>query len=338
MGLSVSGQARATNVSQGTLLDALSANTLDNYTVSVTNGRLTITPYAGEVILTANSASGTYSGVTQTVSGFEASGLLGSDSASSMSGYSASGSGKNAGTYASTFSGSNTNANYSNVKTVEGSLTIGKASLTVTGNTTSATYNGSEQTNTYTVSGLVNDETASGVGLSVSGQATGTNVGSYSDSLVAIVTNSTNYAVSVRNGTLTIGQATLPMTGDTVNSATYDGGAHTNTYAVTDVKGSDTVSGLVVQTVSDGGGINADVAAVTVVNVGTYAAIAQGYVRGVSVRFYKTSTNGVMDSIEVVNNNISKLEREIASELMNDDDELWSLITKRIASPSTADE
>ena len=112
---------------------------LPSLTAYSTNNTATINPYAGLVTLTANSLSSTYSGLVQTASGFSATGLLGTDAsnvATTMAGYSASVSATNAGTYTNSMTGSNTNANYNNVAVATGSLTIGRATVSISASKT----------------------------------------------------------------------------------------------------------------------------------------------------------------------------------------------------------
>ncbi|NTV02889.1 MAG: filamentous hemagglutinin N-terminal domain-containing protein, partial [Chlorobiaceae bacterium] len=107
--------------------------TLDGGAVSATIGRASAT-------VTGNSASGTYSGVAQGVSGFTVTGLVNNESASMLTSPTASGAtGTNVGSYSNTVSGNMADGNY-NLTFVNGTLTIGRASATVTGNSASGTY------------------------------------------------------------------------------------------------------------------------------------------------------------------------------------------------------
>ena len=87
-----------------------------------------------------------------------------------------------------------------------GTLTIGKAALTVAGSTSTRTYNGSSQANTFTTVGLLGTDSVD----SVAGLAIGTNVGTYSDVLSsANGTGLANYNINYVNGSLTINKATF---------------------------------------------------------------------------------------------------------------------------------
>ncbi|MFZ6694131.1 hypothetical protein, partial [Undibacterium sp. SXout20W] len=90
----------------------------------------TINAVTTAVNIVGNSQSGTYNATQQSVSGFTAIGLVGTDTASNITGFTASGViGANAGSYANTVGG--TNSNYSNIVYTNGSLNIGQATATI---------------------------------------------------------------------------------------------------------------------------------------------------------------------------------------------------------------
>jgi len=92
-------------------------------------------------------------------------------------------------------------SNYTLAAPTEGVLTIGKASLTITGNSASTTYNGSAQSNGFTTSTLYGSDAVTGV----SGLASGTNAGTYTDALSgATGSGLANYTISYTNGSLTL--------------------------------------------------------------------------------------------------------------------------------------
>ncbi|MDP2145060.1 MAG: GLUG motif-containing protein, partial [Gallionella sp.] len=94
-----------------------------SYLISFVDGTLTVSK--ANATVTANSGSGTYSGVAQSVNGFTASGLVNGETASVLAGVTATGAtGTNAGSYTSTASG--TDGNY-NLTFANGTLTISKA-------------------------------------------------------------------------------------------------------------------------------------------------------------------------------------------------------------------
>ena len=106
----------------------------NNYTVSTQTASGTISQNtSANVVLTANSATVTYNGGNQTVSGVVATGLLGDDVVNN-GGASASVSGRNAGTYTNALSDTaQIEANYANVTKNNGVLLIDRRSLGVVG-------------------------------------------------------------------------------------------------------------------------------------------------------------------------------------------------------------
>jgi len=189
----------------------------------------TLTINRANATVTGNSSTGTYTGQSQSVSGFTVSGLVNSESAGVLSSPSASGaSGTNAGSYTNTVTGNAIDGNY-NVSYVNGLLNINKAPLTVTANSATKAYDDAAFTggNGVTYSGFVNSETSAVLGgtLGFGGTSQGArNAGSY-----VITPNgltSANYTVNFANGTLTINPAALSaivasLTGST--SKVYDG-------------------------------------------------------------------------------------------------------------------
>ena len=132
-------------------------------------------------------------------------------------------SGTNAGTYADALSGA-TGSGLSNytISYTNGSLAIGKATLTLTGASQGVTYNGAAQTNSgATLSGVQGADS-----FAITGYASGTNAGTYTDSLGISANGGTllsNYTLAApTQGTLTIGKAALTAA---VNNAsqTYNG-------------------------------------------------------------------------------------------------------------------
>ena len=124
----------------------------------------------------------------------------------------------------------------------DGTLAIGKATLTVTGNSANVTYNGTNQTvDGYVVSGLLGSDTAADlVGISASG-ATGKNAGVYTNAVNAA--DQTNYTVSKSDGKLIIGKRDLVLAAVT-NTKTYDGNVSSNgSVLLKGLVGSDSVTG-----------------------------------------------------------------------------------------------
>jgi hypothetical protein len=208
------GGSTATSFRNAGSYSGIGINILNGYHVAGsgnTTGSLVIA--AADTAVTANSdLTKTYNGTSQSVSGFTASVLFGSDT---LAGLSAGVSGTNAGTYTSTFSGSNTNTNYNVTSLTPGSLVIAKANATVTANSDlTKTYTGQAQTvSGFTATGLVNSETES-VLTGVTASGTGTNAADYTSTASG---TDGNYNLSFVNGTLRIAKAHLTVTADNQN-------------------------------------------------------------------------------------------------------------------------
>ena len=234
-GISASG-ATGTNV--GAYASTMTVADQPNYTVTGVNGALTIN--AAPVIpqITGSltgSVSKVYDGTniaTLTPANYVLTGWVGADSATIT---------KTSGTYDSANAGTNktvtvslsggdfvagagTNlTNYLLPTFISGTVgSIGKANLTVTANSAAVVYNGANQSvSGFTVTGLRGTDTVGGLtGISASG-ATGTNVGTYANTMT--VANQTNYNVTGINGALTIGAASLNSTLMGSVSKVYDG-------------------------------------------------------------------------------------------------------------------
>ncbi|MGB9495649.1 MAG: MBG domain-containing protein, partial [Azonexus sp.] len=220
--------------------------TLTSTTASANIGEITPAP----LTVTGDTTSSVYTATAQTNT-FTTSGLLGSDSVTSVATLA---SGTSVGTYADNLTSATGTglANYT-IGYVNGNLTITPAPLTITGDTTSSLYTSNLQTNTFTTSGLLGSDTVT----SVATLASGTNVGTYADTLTsASGSGLSNYTIGYVNGSLSIAPATLTITGDTTNSV-YTSNVQTNTFSTTGLLGSDTVTS--VATLASG------------TNVGTYA-------------------------------------------------------------------
>ena len=192
----------------------LSGTAQSNYSVTQPSPSADIAKVTATV--SGNSASVTYDGTRQSVSGFTATGLVHGETTSVLTGVSASGSGTNAGSYAVVPTGVDTNYD---LTFVNGSLDIGKAAATVTGNSASVTYNGQARSvSGFSASGLVNGETSS-VLSGVSASGTGTNAGSYA---VAPSGSAANYDLTFVDGNLVIAKAAATVTGNSAN-VTYNG-------------------------------------------------------------------------------------------------------------------
>ena len=250
----ITGYASATNYNPLAYPDQLSltGSALSNYKVAYNNGSLSITQAPLNVI-GANTLS-VYVGATinNSISPLSSAGLLGTDTLSGVSGLA---SGVNASTtaypdhlFAATGNGlSNYAITYTN-----GSLTIGQAPLNVTGANTISTYSATTIKNSISAqsfAGLKGSDTLTGV----SGLASGFNASAtaYPDHLFAATgTGLSNYAITYTDGSLSIGQASLIVTGSN-NLVQYNASAQTNTGAsYSGAKGSDafTITGYAVAT------------------------------------------------------------------------------------------
>jgi hypothetical protein len=235
--------------------------TANNYTLVQAVGNttaLTITP--ATLTVAADAQSMTYGGVlpalTYTSSGFvnnETAALFSgalSTTATAYNGTTA-GSGSSVGTYPIAQGSLSAGNNYT-ISYTGANLTVNKAQLTATGNSPSMTYGANSlPALSVSYSGYLNGDT-SAAGLSgsptVSTTATpysGTAgsaslVGTYAVATSVAGMTSTNYTFVAANGTLTVNQAPITVSGLLVNGKTYDG----STTAVVDVSGA-TYTGLI---------------------------------------------------------------------------------------------
>ena len=187
-----------------------------NYTISV-GAKLVIDQYAGEVVVTVSgtTATKTYTGLEQSVSGYTVSSSDGLYAARDGIDFSFSGTAEAKGTdvtadgYSMTLKAgefTNTNPNFSNVKFQigeQGKLTITPAALTLKTNTATKKYDGTKLAGAVTeFSGFVNGETATATATAVGPEVTGETEN------VATITwtnaKSGNYTVSTEYGNLSI--------------------------------------------------------------------------------------------------------------------------------------
>lgn len=227
----------------------LNSNTnKDNYTISKTVGKLTVTDRTAlfEINVEAKSATATYDGTEKSVSGFNTLKFTVNGQDYTVTGLSASATGVNVGEYPSVVSGTavvedadgHDVTKQFKVNTKDGKLTINpngaEVSVTITGNHASKVYNGAEQS----VEGFttdVGDKTIT-VALKngVNAEAKGTDVGKYdmgltADSFVVTSDNYSNIKVVVVDGYLDITPITdkvvVTITGNNGTFA-YDGEKH----------------------------------------------------------------------------------------------------------------
>ncbi|MBU3599119.1 filamentous hemagglutinin N-terminal domain-containing protein [Polynucleobacter sp. 30F-ANTBAC] len=245
--ITATGSGQATHVSDGTVADSLvavagSGANLSNYTVTITNGSIAVTPLAitGEAQVTGK----TYDGTTATTGSITLSGVLAGDQGSTAATGAFTFTGANAGTQTATVSNlSINNSDYTlTVPNLNSSATIAKAPLTVTGDTTTGvTFTNTSYTNGYTSTGtLYGSDTLTGV----IGSATSTHAGTSTDNLTgAIGSGISNYDITFVNGSITIDKALLTALA-TPSAMTYNGQtAVPNTTALSGLINGTTVAG-----------------------------------------------------------------------------------------------
>ncbi len=230
---------------------------LTNYTPTYNDGTLTINQASAAIVLDAGTLSQTYgavSAVTATTTPTGLSYTVTYDGSTTLP--------SNAGTYAVVATINETNYTGS----VSGTLTIGKATLTVTADDKSMTYGGAVPALTDTTTGLVNSDTLSSLGISLGTTATSSsNAGTYTISVSGPATLA-NYTPTYNNGTLTINKAALTITADD-KSMTYGGTVPALTDTTTGLVNSDTLSSL---------GISLGTTATSSSNAGTYTISVSG--------------------------------------------------------------
>ncbi|WP_216231761.1 YDG domain-containing protein [Polynucleobacter sp. MWH-Jannik1A5] len=202
----------------GTYADVLApvftTGSANNYTITTTNGALTITPKAATV--TGNTIVNQYSGALQTNT-YTTTGIITGD-AVTVGGV-ATATHVSQGTVPDVFTVSGPSAGNYTFTYAPGSITITPAPLTVTGAITTAVYNKTTQTNTAAnVTGLLGSDTATIGGT----YGSGINAGVYTDSLSVGLSNPSDYSVSITNGTHTITPAIITVNGITAQNKVYD--------------------------------------------------------------------------------------------------------------------
>ncbi len=219
-----------------TITAAVGTLSAANYAFSFTNGTLTVTK-AG-LVVTAGDKARVYGAAnptfTYTVTGFvngETAAVLGGAPALSTTAIT----NTPVGSYAiTTTAGTLSSGNYSFGFT-NGTLTIGKATLTVSADDKARLYGVTNPVLTVTYSGFVNGETASvlsGAPALNTTAVTNSPVGPYAISVAIGTLSATNYAFSFTNGTLTVGKATLLVAANN-KTRVYGDVNPTFTYSVT---------------------------------------------------------------------------------------------------------
>ncbi|PWG79273.1 MBG domain-containing protein [Pararcticibacter amylolyticus] len=239
-----------------------------NYEITYVNGTLSV----GKAMLTitADNKSKIYGStnpaLTVTYSGFVNGDTEASITAPSVS--TAATAASAVGTYPIVASGA-ASANY-NITYVPGTLTVGKAMLTITADNKSKIYGAANPALTVTYSGFVNGDTQASITIpSVSTPATAASAaGTYA--IVASGAASANYEFTYAEGTLTVGKAALSATADN-KSKIYGTDNPVLTVTYSGFVNGDDASALAVQA-------TAQTAATKQSSVGTYPVSASGAV------------------------------------------------------------
>ena len=205
--------ATPTSVGSYTITAAQGTLAASNYGFTFATGTLTITK--ATLTVTAGNASRAY-GVANPAFSASATGAVNGDTFSFTESTTATTSSP-VGTYAIAPVATGTNlANYT-VVYVNGTLTVGQATLTVTAGNASRAYGVANPAFAASATGAVNGDTFS---FTESTTATPSSpVGTYAIVPVATGTNLANYTVVYVNGTLTVGQATLTVTAGNASRA-----------------------------------------------------------------------------------------------------------------------
>ncbi len=219
----------------------------DKYDFNYIPGIMTVNPKA--LTITANNTSKTYgSTATFTGSEFTATGLIGTDTVTSVT-LASSGAVNTAavGTYnivSSTATGIGL-GNYT-ITYAYGTLTVDPKALTITANNASkiygatTTFSGSE----FNTLGLVNADVVTSVTILSSGAVNTANVGPYNIvPSAAIGTGLGNYIIAYANGTLSVEKAGLTVNADN-KTKVFGSVDPTFTFVITGWQNSDTVAGI----------------------------------------------------------------------------------------------
>jgi hypothetical protein len=238
----ISGYASGLNYSASPYADHLVASgaSLSNYLAVYVNGSLSIGQAPLSVVGANNSVK--YRGISQNNTVATYSGQLGGDTFT-ISGY-ASGLNYSTTPYSDHLSVMGGSAGNYKVTYNNGSLTIEKATLTLTGANNTLPYNGQLQTS----SGATYTGQQGSDSFTIEGLAQGTNYNSipYSDHLTANGSALVNYAVMVNNGSLSISKTALTVNGSN-QSVIYNGLVQSNLFSsltVVGLKGGDTVTSI----------------------------------------------------------------------------------------------
>jgi gliding motility-associated-like protein len=223
----------------GTYPITLSGGSDENYTITLVNGTLTIGKKA--VTITAEDKQKTYGEANPALT-FSYSGLVNGDTkvTTEPSISTTATQSSNVGTYPITLTGGE-DQNYT-ITLVNGTLTIGKKDLTITADDKQKTYGEANPILTFTYTGLVNGDTKVTTEPSISTTATASsNAGTYPITLTG--GEDQNYTVTLVNGTLTVGKATLKVQAN-AQTKIFGSADPVLTFVATGFKGTDNLSVL----------------------------------------------------------------------------------------------
>ena len=236
-----------------------------NYTITYNNGTLIIE--TAPLSVTADDQTITYGQALPTFTA-TAVGLVNGDTLASLGGVTFGGDSQtavNAGSYTITPGGLNP-SNY-RISYNDGTLTIDKATLSVTADDANIVYGQALPNFTATAVGLVNGDTLSSLGgVTFGGDSqTAVNAGSYTITPSGL--DNSNYVISYNDGTLIIETAPLSVTADDANIV-YGQALPSFTATAVGLVNGDTLSSL--------GGVTFGGDSQTAVNAGTYTITASG--------------------------------------------------------------
>ena len=187
-------------------------NKLSNYSVTTTNGTLTVSKAA--LTVSADDKSRAYGAANPTLTG-TVTGVQNGDAITA--GYSTTAAATSAvGSYPITATLSDPNsklANYS-LTTTDGTLTVTKAALTVKADDKSRTYGAANPTLTGTITGVLNGDAIGATYATTATATTGVGTVPITPTATGAAGTLANYTVTATNGTLTITPAVLTVTAD----------------------------------------------------------------------------------------------------------------------------
>lgn len=219
--LSSAGSAAMALVSAAPYSINIAAGSLDagssGYALAFVQGTLQVDPRS--LTITANDSGKIY-GQTGSFNGFNANGLVNGDTLTGVD-LASLGTARTANVGNYTITASNADgtglSNY-DITYVDGTLSIGKAGLTITANNGNKTYGQSGDFNGFSSNGLRNDDSISGIDLTSNGSAATANVGNYVITASnADGTGLSNYDINYVDGTLSIGKAGLTISANNIS-------------------------------------------------------------------------------------------------------------------------